>query len=237
MKTITDPVGYAKNAADAYASLYGTDLVAAILYGSAAGSSYDPKKSDINLLIILSSMSPELIAKSATLQAKYARKRFDRPLFLDAAYIARSCDSYPMEFLDIKQSYKVLFGADVLKDITPQQEHLRLQVERELKGKWLHLLHDYASACGNNRRLTNLVRQSFKAFLPVFRALQYLKGANIPAVKTDLLREIEATYSLQSHSLLDIADTVSGKQVAGLEQRCIAYAGAVKKIIDEIDKN
>jgi hypothetical protein len=109
-------------------------------------------------------------------------------------------------------------------------------VERELKGKWLHLLHEYAFACGNNRRLMNLLRQSFKAFMPVFRALQYLKGTGIPAVKADLLREVETTYSLKAHPLQDIADAVSGKQTSGLEARFLAYADAVKKIIDEIDK-
>ena len=237
MKTIVDPVGYAKSAANAYLSLYGADLVSVILYGSAAGSHYDPKNSDINLLLILSSMSPGLIAKSAALQTKYARLRFDRPLFLDTAYIARSCDSYPMEFLDMKQSYAVLYGTDVLKDIAPQREHLRLQVERELRGKWLHLLHEYASSCGDNRRLQNLIRQSFKAFLPVFRALLHLKGAAVPLQKTDLSREVETAYSLPAHPLQDIAGVCSGKQVSGLDQRFLAYAGAVKKIIDEIDKN
>jgi predicted nucleotidyltransferase len=235
MKSIADPVGLAQKAADAYAEIYGVELVAVVLYGSAAGKNFDPKRSDINLLIVLSAMDPELIAKSAALQAEYVRKRFDRPLFMDEAYIRRSCDSYPMEFLDIKLGYRVLVGRDVFATVTLEREHLRLQVERELRGKWLHLLHEYGAVCSRERELLTLIRQSFKSFLPVFRALVHLKGKAAAGTILDLVGEIETVFALTGQPLRNIADACTIGRVPDVRKRFNAYATAIKKIIDDID--
>jgi predicted nucleotidyltransferase len=237
MKTIVNPVEYAKIAVEAYRSLYGADLVSVILYGSAAGSDFDPGKSDINLLIVLTSMDIELIAKSAALQEKFARRRFGGPIFMDREYIARSLDSYPMEFLDMKECHHLLHGEDVLCSLTPEPEHLRLQVERELKGKWLHLLREFTIVRKSKMRLLRLAGLSLKSFLPVFRALLKLKGAIIPPNRKDLLKEIESVFSITEKPFQNIAEPRSGAPLSELESRFIAYSKAIKKLIDTIENN
>jgi hypothetical protein len=235
MKEIGDPVAYAKTAVDAYKKLYGTDCISVILYGSAAGGDFNPKKSDINLLIVLSSMDPALIAKSAGMQVKYERSRFCRPLILDKDYIAHSCDSYPMEFLDMKGCYQVLFGEDVLSPIVPDREHLRLQVERELKGKWLHLVHEFTFARKNRKNLSRLVQLSLKAYTPVFRALLVIKDMTVPRNRNDLFKDIEAAYSLTDRPFQNVAASLNTGSLAELEHAFVGYAMAIKKIIDFID--
>jgi predicted nucleotidyltransferase len=235
MKAIVNPVEYAKTAAEAYESLYGADLVSVILYGSAAGGDFIPEKSDINLLIVLTAMDPELIAKSAGHQAKYARMRFGKPLFIDKNYIARSCDSYPMEFLDMKGCYRVLSGEDVLRSIVTETGHLRLQVERELKGKWLYLLQEFTFARKSKKHLLQLARLSLKAFLPVFRALLKLKGNAIPSSRKDVFKEMESAYSIVERPFQNIAQSCFTGNCSDLEPRFVAYVKAVKTIIDSID--
>ena len=168
------------------------------------------------------------------LQEKFARQRFGRPLFMDKEYIASSCDSYPMEFLDMKGCYRVLFGEDVLMSINPKTEDLRLQVERELKGKWLHLLREYTFARKNYKRLLQLTRLSLKAFSPVFRALLKLKDAPVPSSRKELFAAVESAYSLTDSPFQTIAASYAAER-SGLEPRFIAYADAVKSIIDAIE--
>ncbi|MBN1578036.1 MAG: nucleotidyltransferase domain-containing protein [Chitinispirillaceae bacterium] len=235
MKAIVNPIEYAKTAVAAYASLYGSDLVSVILYGSAAGGDFNPEKSDINLLIVLSSMDPELIAKSAGLQEKFARRRFSRPLFMDKEYIANSYDSYPMEFLDMKEWHRVLFGEDILMSVAPATEHLRLQVERELKGKWLHLVQEFTVARKNRKRLLHLARLSLKSFSPVFRALLKLKAADIPADKKELFAAVESSCSIAGRPLQNIEQSCMAGNTPELEPRFISYVKAIKRIIDTIE--
>jgi predicted nucleotidyltransferase len=235
MSTITNPIEYAKSAVEAYRSLYGADLVSVILFGSAAGADFDPKKSDINLLVVLTMMDIELIAKSADLQEKLARKRFAAPLFMDKCSIAASRDSYPIELLDMKGNHHLLFGEDVLSCVATEPEHLRLQVERELKGKWLHLLQEFGLARKSKSRLLRLADLSLKSFLPIFRALLTLKGKSVPSNRSDVIDDTETLFSMADNPFRHIADAGSAGSLSELDTRFVAYSKAIKALIDRIE--
>jgi Nucleotidyltransferase domain. len=230
---IENPVEHANMAASEYKLLYGRDLVSVILYGSAIRGDFNPEKSDINLLVVLSSMDIGLICRSADIQAKYMRKRFSKPLFMDKEYIISSSDSYPMEFLDIKEHYRVLTGEDVLSTISPEKEHLRLQVERELKGKWLHLIDEYTSSYKNRKQLIRLSAVSLKALAPVFRMLLKLKNHEIPSGKRELLAALEKSYLLNGSPFQNIEKI--GNDDSSLEKKFTDYSRAVKSLIDSIE--
>jgi predicted nucleotidyltransferase len=235
MKPILNPIEYAQKAVHEYISLYGSDLVSIILYGSAAGGDYDPVQSDINLLIVLTSMDLELISKSADVQIKLFQKRFSKPLFMDKEYIASSCDSYPLEFMDMKEHYVVLAGEDVLSSVSPKINDLRLQVERELKGKWLHLIDEYTFACKNQKNLAQLIDISLKAFMPLFRALLKLKNVPIPVAKKELFPAVESAYSIYESPFQAIEKLRKGGNLAELKAKFTDYSRAIKKIIDTIE--
>jgi hypothetical protein len=237
MKTITDPAAHVQPVVAQYQELYGRDLVAVILFGSAAGGDFDPQRSDINLLIVLSSMSPALIARSAPLQKQHGRLRVARPLFMDTSYIASSVDAYPMEFLDMKGCYRVLFGEDVLAPVKASIGDLRLQVERELKGKWLHLLQEFSSARASRKRMQQLIGISLKAFSPVFRGLLTLKEKPVPHKRDDLLDAVEMAYGLEGQPLQQVAAAAGSSAGGDLEQKYIVYSEAIKKLIDAIENN
>lgn len=235
MKPILNPIEYAQKAVHEYTSLYGSDLVSIILYGSAAGADFDPQQSDINLLIVLRAMDIELISKSADIQLKLFQKRFSKPLFMDKEYIASSCDSYPMEFMEMKEHHVVLAGEDIFNSVSPQISDLRLQVERELKGKWLHLIDEYTYACKSQKSLVQLTEVSLKAFVPVFRALLKLKGVLIPTARKELLPALESAYSIDGTPLQAIDNLRKSGNFTELKAKFTDYSRAIKRLIDSIE--
>lgn len=237
MKSIVNPIDYARKAVEEYRSLYGKDLVSVILYGSAAGGDYNPQKSDINLLIVLTSLDLDLISRSADIQIKLFQKRFSKPLFMDKEYINSSSDSYPMEFLDMKEHYVVLSGEDVLASVSPGIDHLRLQVEHELKGKWLHLLDEYTFACKNNKQLAQLTEISLRAFTPVFRALLKLKSMEIPVNRKDLFSAVESAYSIIGRPFQAMEEICKSGNFSEVKTKFTEYSKAVKILIDAIENN
>lgn len=236
MKSITNPVEIAKKAAESYKSLYGEDLISVILYGSAAGGDFDPDRSDINLLIVLRSMDLELIAKSSDLQSKLYNQRINTPLFMNRQYIEKSLDSYPVEFLDMKGCYKVLYGEDVLYAVSPQNDHLRLQIERELKGKWLHLLQEFPHARKNRKSLLELISLSLRAYAPFFRSLLRLKGETVPHNRKELYKNIEKAFNISGEPLQRVADSNNVKDLPELEKLFSDYVKAIRAIIEVIDQ-
>src|SRR3990170_7828080 len=48
-------------------------------------------------------------------------------------------DVFPIEFLNIRQHHKILYGEDFLKDIQISKKDLRHQLEFEFRSKLIHL--------------------------------------------------------------------------------------------------
>jgi len=163
-----------------YTALFGDDLVAIILYGSGARGEYVPKKSDINLLMVLSDNGIERLSDATDAVAKWRKRNVRVPLVMTRGYIESSLDAFPLEFFNIKSAYQVIHGEDILKDVVIQKEDLRLQCERELKAKLLLLRESFLEANNKSHLLRELVAQSLSAFISIFKALLYLKGDEVP---------------------------------------------------------
>jgi predicted nucleotidyltransferase len=235
MKLLSNPIDLAKQAASDFKACYGSDLVSVTVYGSAAGRDFDPRTSDINLLVVLSSMTLSLLGKSAALQTKWMRKRFARPLFLDKEYIAGSLDSFPIEFLSMKDSYTVVFGEDVFGGLTINNSDLRLQIEREIKGKWLHLNRGWLESDNNSARLKRLLELSIKDFSPVFISMLHLKEVPIPRDRFSLFASIDATFGLGDAALQKALTTAKGGGKSEVLSVFPSYSNAIKSLAFAID--
>src|SRR5438128_11906840 len=116
---------------------YGEALCSIVLYGSAAAGEHIAKRSDYNVLVIVESLdAPRLTAASAAARA-WAEAGNPAPLTLTSAEWRGSADIFPMEYADILERHKVLFGAPPFDGITVKATDLRLQLEQEAMGKVL----------------------------------------------------------------------------------------------------
>ncbi|MEA2014530.1 MAG: nucleotidyltransferase domain-containing protein [Thermodesulfobacteriota bacterium] len=173
-----------------YRKIYSDALLSVILYGSAAGGDYRPGKSDLNFLIVLSEKSIDRLDKAIETVLKWRKKNVSTPLFMTESYIASSLDSYPLEFLNMRKEYVLVYGKDVLKDISIESSHLRLQCEREIKGKLLLLRERFLETEGKPSRIRALTGESITAFVSIFRGLLYLKGVEIPSSKREIVETL-----------------------------------------------
>jgi predicted nucleotidyltransferase len=179
-----------------YKNIFGDELISIILFGSAARGEYIPKRSDLNFLITLSDSGIQQLKRAFSLIPKWRKKKVSTPLFLTKQYIQTALDSYPIEFLSMKQYHQVVFGEDVLSSIEIQPEHLRLQCERELRGKLIHLRQEYLNTGGKSRRIKNLLRFSLPAFISIFSALLYIKQADNPKSKKEIFESTAEIFGL-----------------------------------------
>lgn len=163
-----------------YQLLFGPHLISIILYGSGAGRDYVPGSSDLNFLIILTEQGIDRLDLAMETVKRWRRRNVAVPLFLTRAGLAGSLDSYPVEILNMRRNYRLVFGQDVLADLEPTAYHIRLQLERELRGKLLHLRRGYLATGGSTRRLRELIGLSITAFVSLFCAILYLKGVEMP---------------------------------------------------------
>jgi hypothetical protein len=221
-----------------YQQIFGVHLLSIVLYGSGAGEDYIPGKSDLNFLIILTDQGVERLDRVLERVARWRKRNVAIPLFMTRSYLEGSQDSYPIEFLNMKRHYIVVFGADVLAELAFDRCHIRLQLERELRGKLIHLRSGYLATGGNTRKIRELITLSLTAFISLFSALLYLKNIEIPHGKREVITAagqafgIDAPLFLKCEEIRRKTDRLSSIEVQAVFQ---AYMKEVSRLCDLID--
>jgi hypothetical protein len=162
-------------------SAYGDRLSSVVLYGSAAGGDHNPKRSDYNVLVLLASETgaPLAVQRSAgaTAVARAWREAGNPPpMTMTVEEWRGSADIFPMEYADILERNRVLFGQPPFDGIHISLADLRLQLEREVMGKLLHLRQGALLAGADGKRQLEIVTASLSAMMALFRAVLRLHG-------------------------------------------------------------
>jgi len=218
--------------------IYGEGLQSLILFGSGARGDYVPGKSDINFLAILDENAVNDLERLQPLIPKWKKRAVAVPLIMTKAFICSSVDVYPVEFLNMKRHYQVVHGEDVLKDLVFDGKALRLQCERELKGKLMLLRTGFLNTAGKAEDLRRLMAASITAFLSVFGALLLVRGREIPKERRDIVPAVAQTYGLDAAPFLRCIDLREGKKdlsLGDLKAILQSYTVEIQKLIKAVD--
>src|SRR5260370_39161291 len=142
----------------------GTNLLAPILYGSAAAGDYVADHSDVNLLCVLGETSFAAIAALAPAMAWWEKQKHRAPLLMSAEEMRRSADVFSIEFLDMRRHYRVLWGEDVLKTLEVPMRLHRAQVEYELREETILLRQRLVVAAGEKKAEGGVLRGGLGPF-------------------------------------------------------------------------
>ena len=241
VKMPKDPRDIFQEITEDYQKAFGNSLVSIILYGSGAGGEYVPERSDLNFLVVLSEEGMETLERSFKVVSKWRKRNVPLPLLLSRHYIASSLDAFPVEFLNMKMSYALVFGEDVLADLSFEKEHLRIQCERELKAKLLQLRQGYLDASQRKGNMEALIVRSVPAFIAIFRALLYLKDIKAPTSRTQIISRICEEFDLDGgtfSTLVNVKDRgikVSKVEMDGLIHRYIKEIERLSSIVDNME--
>ena len=219
---------------------YGGGLQSIILYGSGARGDYVPGKSDINFLVVLDEKAVDDLERAQALIPKWRKRAVAVPLIMTKAFIFSSIDVYPVEFLNMKRHYEVVHGEDVLKDLVFDGKALRLQCERELKGKLMLLRTGFLNTAGKAEDLRRLMAVSITAFLSVFGALLLVRGREIPKERRDIVPAVAQTYGLDAAPFLRCIDLREGKKdlsLGDLKTIFQSYMAEIEILIKAVDES
>jgi hypothetical protein len=147
------------------------------LHGSAAGEDWLEGRSDLNSVLVLQTIDGSALEALAPVVGRWQRRRFAIPMVIDASFVDRARDTFPMELDDIRRQHRVLAGCDTLTDVTLDADALRRQCEQEARSKLMRLRSLYLSTGGAPTALERLMVESLKGILIVLRHTLRLSGA------------------------------------------------------------
>ncbi len=230
-KLISEFVGRVRDAV-------GGNLKSAILYGSAAAGDYVPEHSDVNLLFVLGETSFAAIGALAPVVEWWAKHKHHAPLLMTAEELRRGADVFSIEFLDMRENYRVLWGEDLLKGLEIPMKFHRTQVEYELREKTILLRQRLLVVAKDEDAKWELLVRSVGAFGTLARhALMALGETAAP--KREAVQKLAARAGFDAGAFLQLFDMRERKvdrKTLNVDDVFARYLKAVERITAAVDE-
>ena len=110
--------------------------------------------------------------------------------------ISTATDTFPLEFLELSRSHKLLLGEFPLQGFEPNMPMLRLQCERELRGLHIHLQREYVHHASEPKALRAMFTLTLPRFLPIFRAIGVLTQGRYLLSDEECLQAVDTEWQL-----------------------------------------
>lgn len=217
-----------------------TDQVLSIsVYGSAIDTDFCPKRSNINIVVILTSLEIHVLEKTLKLVKHAVKKNIVAPLCFSEDHMKTSCDTFPIEFLEIKEKHVCIYGDDPFETLAIDAAHMRLQCEQQAKSLLINLRQSYLEVGLAKKGIEKLILESFRSVLPVFRTVLRLKKEAIPPEKEQLIMQVASLAGLSASVFMMVLRDKNGDEKIGSMQAVDflgTYLSELEKLARFIDE-
>lgn len=217
---------------------FGERLVSAVLYGSAVSGDHHARFSDLNVMCVLTQVTPRELADSEPIFRWWREQGNPAPLLLSEHEVTTSTDCFAIEFHDIQERRRVLAGRDVLDGLVIDDAFYRARVEYELRAKMLRLRQKAAGLLSNRALLLRLMADSVSTFCVLGRHALRLVGQEAQWGKREVTRQVAERFGGDPAPILTLIDLREGKVKQGsldptalLEQ----YLKEIQTVVDAVD--
>ena len=199
-------------------SAYGGHLSSIVLYGSGVAGDFVKGKSDYNVLVLLDRIDVSTLAAASAVARAWREFGNPPPLTMTVDEWHRSADVFPMEYADILQRHRVLFGSPPFEGISVSRDHLRLQLEQQVMGKLLQLRQGTLLAGMEGKRQLELIADSLSTIMVLFRAVLRLTGEEPPTDQAAVAERVAKVAGFDAAPFVRTAHHVRGaKKIAPTE--------------------
>ena len=218
---------------------FGGGLCAVVLYGSTTAGEVLGRWSDHNVLVIVDALDLELLQREAAIARAWMEGGNPPLLTLTLEEWRGSGDIFPMEYADILDRHRVLYGTPPFDGITVDRKDLRLQLEFQAMGKLLQLRQGVLAAGGERRRLLDLLSASLSTFMVLFRSLLRYHGDAPSADYEELSRQVAARSGVSADPFMRVVRHVRGAEKiadADIQTVLAAYLAGARQLVHHIDQ-
>jgi hypothetical protein len=215
------------------------NLKAVILYGSAATEEFHAKHSDLNLLCLVHQADAAHIEALHGPVEWWIRRRQRPPLVFTLDELRRSADIFTIELLDMKSRHRILYGENLLADISVPLRYHSIQVERELRTNWLRLRQAMLAAPKKPKAYLELMTASFSSFTALFRHALIALGETPAKTKREVIDRIAKFCGADPagfHTILAVREGTLKERDLNIEHTLTQYFTFVEAVSDKIDR-
>lgn len=182
---------------------YGEHLDGILLYGSAVRGEFLPGRSNLNVALLVASYEVALLKRYPPVHKRWSKEQIVVPLFLTREDLQSAALVFPLEYLDIHEAHRVLWGSDPFVGFKVDTRHLASEVLQALRGGLLRLRQRFVEGGTTEEAATILLPLSITALLPVLRGIERLLGRPALGHAEPLLKDVEQALGLELPGLHD----------------------------------
>ena len=218
-------------------SAFAGELKAVVLYGSAAAGEHNPKTSDYNVLVLVDSLAADRLRAASAVAHAWNDAGHPAPLTLTTEEWRDSSDIFPMEYADILERHKVLFG-ELPTNVRVDMANLRLQLEREAMGALLQLRRGALAAGNDGKAELELMEKSVSTVMVILRAVVRLGGSVPPRDNVELCQQVATLGGFETSAWAQVVRHKRGEtkiKPADASAVLASYLASMQKLVQYLD--
>lgn len=183
-----------------------------------------------HILVLLKEINFNNLIENSRIVKKLQKKEII-PLYLTNEYIKTSCDVYPLEYINMKNNYEVVYGKDILEELNIPSENLRLESEQKIKGALIRITQVILEQ-GNNKK--KLSKTSFLALEDILEGINgMLKLANIAGADLD---SAQKQFNIELQPIKDIVNWKNGTNPQDYKKLIYDFYEKIEELAVIVDK-
>jgi len=213
-------------------------LAAALVWGFGAAPDYRKGWDGVEVALVFTGtppLTPEALTGAGRLSAG-KRAAFAPPLILTLDEIRSSLDVYPVEFLALRETGRVVAGAlDIAETFPVTAGHLRAQAEREWRGILYQARAALLGSGGAPRELAEIAVTGADRLLDLTRATAVALGGAAAGGADEVLASLEEAAKLETapiREVLALRRASKPRLEAAAFQRLLTWVEAVIRLVD-----
>jgi hypothetical protein len=208
-------------------------LVSVVLYGSGVHQEQHDRFSDWNILCVLKQVTVRELGDSEPVLKWWTSQGHPATLLMSEEEVHRSSDSFAIEFRDMKDRRKILYGVDVIAEINIDMKYHRVQVEHELRSKLLRLRQQGAHVLSNPEALLKLCLDSVTTFCTLARHALVAAGVHAKHERRAVVAQLAHSVPMDTTAfelLLDMREDKPLRASNGLDDPGELFARYLESI-------
>ncbi len=214
----------------------GEQLKSVIVFGSYARNAYDPKRSNLNVLIVSDLPYQALVAMGPAVTS-WLEKGHGQPVLVAPDDLDDFARDFPIEFMDMLDHHKVLWGDDVLAAFAIDNKHLESQIEHDLALVQLKLRQALVAAAEEPRKVRDALKGSFSSVTVLLMATYRLFHAKRSRLdKMQAAEKLTARWKLDGTILKDM-EAVAQADDNALDDLVVRVLALIEAALVRLRKN
>jgi hypothetical protein len=214
-------------------------LVSVILYGSGASQDHHAKFSNLNVLCVLKQIGPRELGEGEPIFRWWREHKHPSPLLMSEEEVHNSADCFPIEFHDMKDRRKMLYGPDVIADVHVDSKYYRAQVEYELRSKLFRLRQQAAAVLSDPEKLFTLCVDSVSTFCMLARHALLVANVHAKSERRAVVHQLGETLEMDVrpfYILLDVREDKSGVDPGDPGELFAQYLECIRRLVEFVDR-